>query len=131
VNAADLLVRFNGDSGTNYERQTLHGAGTTAGATEASSATSATLGHLTGSTAPAGAFAVGVIELPHYAATDQQKNALARSYYRGATGVGGRVVTHFGATWNAAVATQISSVTLLPGSGSFISGCLFTLYGLP
>lgn len=83
-----LLLRFNGDTGTNYDRQRLEGAGSTTTASSASGATLVDLGQ-----GPAATY--GVLELFFQSwATSEKKSGHAH------LDCGGARIVHTGFNWN-------------------------------
>ena len=99
VAAGTLLVRFNGDSGNNYNHQTLQGAGAVASAARATGGTSITAFGL-----PTGAnlFGGGMIVIPHYAGAVNHKAVLTHG---GA--VENSVMVHAGRWANVAAITRV------------------------
>lgn len=119
-------VKFNGTSG-DWDNLAAYGLDTTlAGDNELNNAQ----GKVRAAACdPMNAAAFGVIEvvIPNYQSTNQ---------YHGFNSIGGKAgstsgFTQFnGSTWHASTAA-VTSVTLEPGGGTnFVSGCIFTMYGL-
>jgi hypothetical protein len=115
-------IRFNGDSGSNYSRQNVTGNGATAAATAGQNDSLIQFGwdaYLTS------AYTYNaVINVPNYSSTNTTKAVLGRSNNANT----GSTLT-VGA-WRSTSA--ITSMTLLQsyGSGLFLTGTTFTLYGI-
>jgi hypothetical protein len=116
---ADLYLRFNGDTGNNYNRVTAQGNGTTA---SFNVSTNAAFMRLNGSADLATDFSQNaIIQVMDYSATDKHKSVLSRTN------------SSFGVDMTAgrwASTNAITSVTVYPSSGDFESGSTFTLYGI-
>lgn len=130
VNAEDLILQFNGDSGSNYDSELFYNPGaTTIAAFEQLAGTSGIIGFLPAATATANRAAGGTIAIPDYRATTFDKVATATVHAAVGTTTGLIVTRVFGVTWRNVNA--ITSITLSLGSGNFAAGSKFTLYGLP
>lgn len=119
-------IKFNGTSG-DWDNLDAYGLNTNvAGESELNNFT----GKARSTTCvPMNAAAFGVIEvvIPNYQSTNQ---------YHGHCALGGKAGASYGftaftgSTWHASTAA-VTSVTLEPGAGTnFVSGCIFTIYGL-
>lgn len=116
---ADYYLRFNGDTGSNYNRVTGQGTGSVA---SYNSSTNATFMRLNGNADLASDFTHNaIIQIMDYAVTDKHKCVLSRtnSSY-GVDMTAGR--------W--ASTNSITSVTIYPSTGNFESGSTFALYGI-
>lgn len=121
-------VRFNNDSGGNYDRQLYNaGAATVAGA-EAFGATSGQVGSMPAASATADVFGTLSVIIPHYAGTVDQK--ACRSDYSEKRGVTTGLINMGGSCvyWRSAAA--INRITLLPESGNFDIGSRASVYGM-
>lgn len=128
VTATSCLLRFNADTGANYDYERVYGEGAAVAAAEALAATSLlVVGRLPGASAPANVFGAGAITVPYYASANQKTMHAAGMGKRGvaAGDLGVEAISGF---WrNVAAITQI---TLLPASGNFAIGTRATLYGM-
>ena len=114
----NILLQFNGDTGTNYSTTILYGDATTAGSLNASNASSVNIGDLD-STVQSNT----LISIMNYANTTTYKTALGRSNRAGTA-----VVSKVG-LWRSTSA--ITSVKVFFSSGdNFTSGTTLTLYGI-
>lgn len=118
--AANIVVKFNGDSGSNYNRVTMSGTGSsfaTASGANISELQVTEYGYLdtTYST-------VNVTQIMDYSATDKHKAVLARANNaaNGVTAVAGR--------W--ASTSAITSIVLTFQSSSLATGSTVSLYGI-
>lgn len=123
----DLNLRFNGDVGANYDEQHTKGENAVASATSAAGQTEITLGDVPGATGIAN-HANGVfIEIPNYAGTTFFKTLVGMLISIPNVTIADFQINHFGGLWEDTSA--INQITLISGSGNFISGSTFTLYG--
>jgi hypothetical protein len=117
-----VIIRLNGDTGSNYAYHRLIGEGSGVFSGGATSTSSPQIGAVTASLDPANSFGSMVISiLDTYSTT---KNKTMRSL-DGATGI---LVGLYSALHISTSAT--SSVQLLPSSGNFVTGSRFSLYGI-
>ena len=122
-----LLVRLNNDSGANYNWQRMGSFdGNNGNNAEGVGQTSATVGEVTGSTAPAGAATTTRLMLPGYARTVFNKTILSLS--GGRYGAASSLIYQFVSEWASTAA--VNRITITPLSGSFIEGTVVTLYGI-
>lgn len=122
-----LLVRFNGDVGGNYDWTYGVYLGSTVG----------TGGSGIGSTIPAISamggsdqqFSSGRFEIPAYAQLDAERAAVGQSTVKvslATSGIGG----YWGTIYWRNTVDAISSLTLAPNAGDFEAGSMFVLYGV-
>lgn len=128
--ADGVMLRFNGDTGANYDRQSLTGNAVTASALGSRAQISIQAGSVDAANSRAGNFSPVSVQILGYTRTDNEKWILSQS------GVFGNVsadadlfVQVFAGRWRNT--TAISSLTLLPLTGpNFVSGSRFGLYGV-
>lgn len=129
ASSTGVVVRFNNDSGANYDWHQLAGAGTvSATLTEAVAATSAQVGAMAAASAPANLFTGMVINVQHYAGATNQKVALARTAMKQANSAGNIYNLSNSVHWRSAAA--INRITLIPGAGDFAIGTRVTIRGV-
>lgn len=131
-NAAEndaILMRFNSDTGNNYDIQRLTGSSTTVSAL-ATRATSSVLFNAEGANSRANNFAATEVKLFGYSRTDSEKQVHTYTVHFGdASADTDLQVTIRSGRWRNT--TAISSITLLPQTGTnLVSGCRFQLYGV-
>lgn len=131
VNLSDfLLMRFNSDTGSKYGWQYVEGQGTTAQAASAAqgAATSIQVGRVTGGGATAAYYSGGRIDVLGWTSstTTQYATVAATASVLGSNTATGQVTGTYGGNYNPSA--QLSSITLLPSTGSFVSGSRFSLY---
>jgi hypothetical protein len=114
------FLRANSDSGSNYTRVGMFGAGSVGRFTNTD--TSYYL-QLTGNTAPAGMRSNNIVQLFDYSAIDKHKNSLIRQV----EGNNEAVLAESGRWANTAA---ITSLTLQSSDGDFLSGSTISLYGI-
>jgi hypothetical protein len=112
------FLRFNGDSGSNYNYVFMYGDGTPSGAVSASFANQTTgfIGNL-----DTGARNTVIAQVLDYSATDKHKPMLARN------GGGGLVIATAGRWANTSAVTSMSVNT---NTSTFTAGFTFSLYGV-
>jgi hypothetical protein len=116
---ADYYVRFNGDTGNNYNRVTQQATGSVF---SQNVSTNAAFMRLNGNGDLATDFSHNaIIYINDYSTTNKQKSVLSRTNStHGVDMTAGR--------W--ASTNAITSVTIYPSTGSFESGSTFALYGI-
>lgn len=128
----DIGVRFNNDSGANYDGYDVRmNAGTpTFGVLSSLAASSARLGNLAcGDGAGANLFAAATLRVPHYNGTANFKQIIAHGYKRVGTSAGDLAVVVGGGGWRSGNA--INRVTVIPITGAnFKIDSRFSLYTL-
>lgn len=127
--AIAINLSFNGDTGTNYDRQIVQGVGATASATE-NLGINPNQGIMVvpAASATAGLSGYGEITIPDYRGTTFQKCAFSTTFNKTGTSTGlmtARVVAY---AWRSTAA--ITSITLTCSAGNFAAGTKFTLYGM-
>jgi len=125
TNAA-ILLRFNNDSGSNYDRQSISGVGTSAYASEGFAQTSIFGGTMgaNGSGTQGG----GTIFIPGYAVTAFDKIAVNSTYGKWGTSSGSQAYTAQCGSWRNT--TAINRIDLTMDSGAqWETGSVVTLYG--
>jgi hypothetical protein len=113
-----LRIRFNSDTGTNYNWVQMNGNGTTAGSSASTSQTYIWFGLL--GIAPAKA--LSTIHVMDYSATDKHKSALSRGSNAADS------VYAFASRW--ASTDAVTSIEVFSSSGDLSSGSTFYLYGI-
>jgi len=126
--ADEFRMRFNSDSGTNYASHVIYGNGSTVTAAGPTGTTSMRIAYAgaMGDSASAGQYGVSIIDIHDYASTT--KNKVARSFSGADANLGGGLTALGSGLWLSTSA--ITSITLLPASGTFDTGTTFSLYGI-
>jgi hypothetical protein len=126
VNGDSLILRFNGDTGSNYAYHALYGDGSSPAAFGGSSLTSIIFGYVPGSSAASNIMGVGVIDILDYANTS--KNKTSRSLI-GEDFNGFGDVALFSGLWINTAA--VNSITISGATAAnFTQYSSFTLYGI-
>lgn len=121
ASTAQLQLRFNADTGANYDTQKTWGQGAGTGASETFGATLMGIGEIWATSAS------GEIIIPNYALTTLNKNAIGTFFAKYGTATGNMRNGIYAGSWrNSAAITQIDLTT---DSGDFQIGTSFTLYG--
>jgi len=116
-------IRFNGDSGANYNFHELYTTGSSVASDGAQSRTSSEAGWDVGSQVTANAFIGGVLDILDFANTSKYKTTRALSGVP--TSAGGQGIKLGSSLWqNTAAITSIS----IYASGNFVVGSRFSLY---
>lgn len=124
----DLNIRFNGDTGNNYDTQILNSFGsTTASGEGVPLAFFGGIG-ISASSATAGACGVGTISIYDYRGTTFFKSITANALRKDSTASAGNIAQVMAGAWRNTAA--VTSITLLLQSGNFDAGSKFSLYGI-
>jgi hypothetical protein len=127
VSTADsIIMRFNGDSGSNYARHRLVGDGSTVSAASSTTTTSIAISSSPGFPSNANIFGGSILDILDYASTN--KNKTTRNLF-GVDKNGSGGVTFESGLWFATPAA-ITSITLTPASGTINQYSSFALYGI-
>lgn len=121
-----LLVRFNNDSGANYDRQSLVGINATASASASVAQTSMNVGVCVGGGSGANLFGETAIKVAHYAGTANNKVCVVQAAAKSGTTTAELFTAHVAGFWRSNAA--ITRVTVLPASGNFAAGTRMTVY---
>lgn len=124
----NIVVRFNGDAGANYDYQQLQGSAATVASGEIFAATVAIAGVMPANGASANLFNSGLIFIPHYAGSSNNKVALSLSSSKGGTSTTNMAVNLAAGFWRSSAA--INRVTLIPNAGNFVAGTRATIYAM-
>jgi hypothetical protein len=117
------VLRFNGDTATNYSRTILYGNGSTATSARSSNQTGIAFEYATGSNATAGVFGMITLDVMSYANTNVNKTVISRlneisSYTNAQVSL-----------WRSTAA--ITSMSIVPVLGTtWAAGSTFSLYGI-
>ena len=123
-----ILLRFNNDSGANYNYQII-AANNTALVANAGAATGfVSPGSVPAASAPASVFGSTEIWVPNYAGTTGYKSYNSISYFETADTAAGQNLNQSGGIWKSTAA--ITRVALLLAAGNFAAGSRMTVYGL-
>ena len=119
----EFLLRFNGNTGANYDRQILQGRGTTVTAADTFGSTSIRIGNMNEINGTS-----GQITIANYKDTTFDKQAVSYFFGKHGTSTTNVFVGLFAGTLRSTSAvTQIDLFNL--GSQAFVNGSSFTLYG--
>jgi hypothetical protein len=121
-----LRERLNGDTSASYSSHQLYGDGASVAATASSNANEMIIGGMTGATATASTFGVGVLDILDYANTNKYKT-LRFLNGRDVNGSGGQIGIESSSWQNTAAVT---SLQIYPSSGNFAQYSSFALYGI-
>jgi hypothetical protein len=127
----NVLLRFNADSGSNYDAERLLANGVTASASVTGRATSGSfIGVCEGANSRAANFGGMVVFIPGYQRSDAEKIALGLSMAFGDASADADLFTNFQVLrWRNT--NVVTSIVLLPATGpNFVSGSRFQLYGI-
>lgn len=127
TNAA-VALRFNGDSGANYEYEFMTAASTVNSAGESISPTFIAIANVPAATAPANNFGVGMVDIPAHASTVGWKQLMSRYNVITSTATGGIQTAVLAGIWKSTAA--ITRLTLTDNSGgNFVTGSRVALWG--
>lgn len=117
---ANLFLRFNNDSGANYDYQVLVASAGTVSSAETFGQTSGAVGVIPAASAGASLAGGGIIHIPGYAGTTFNKVALCTTTYKIGTSSGNMTKRDNAIFWRNSAA--ITRVTLLLSAGNFATG---------
>lgn len=122
---ANVLFQFNGDGAANYAKQSMAGRSGSSPAANSSTTSSAHINNLTATSSTMQSF--GTVDIFDYSATDKHKSYISRNASQEGDGTySGTEVT--GGRWINTAA--ITTLYVVPGAGSFVTGSTFALYGI-
>lgn len=129
ADTAGVSVRFNGDSGANYDYERI-ASGTGSLARSAGVAvTMSTVGKITAANGTSGQGGRLTVEIPDYADANFRKEYLSQSGYRATLdATGGYFIEHIAGNWRNT--NPITQIDVLCGTGNFAVGSIFTLWGV-
>jgi hypothetical protein len=119
TSTADLYMRFNNDTGTNYSNTSIIGDGSTAASTRGSGVSVIKL-----NTNSTGDSTVWKINIMNYANTTTYKTTLSRFDFAGTLGGAEAYVNLWRDT------SAINRIDILPSTGNLDTGMVLTLYGI-
>jgi len=120
-----MTCQFNGDTGANYNNVFFAGFGGSTASSGTIGNTGGQLGNIPGVALTNDAMAA-VVDIPYYAKTTFNKNAVSRVNESSTTGAG-LVIADYGVTWlNTAAIVSIALIA----PNSFVIGSSFSLYGI-
>ena len=120
----ELRIRLNSDTGSNYNGHQLQGSGSSVASAGGSTLSYTGVASLPGNTSTANAFASGVTSIADFSSSS--KNTTLRTL-AGRNGTFNLIRLASG-LWNNTAA--VTTILLYPGSGNFVSGSRFSLYGI-
>lgn len=121
-----LWLRLNGDTGANYDYQYSQATAGTLSGVEGFAQNVIDVGFAAGASAPAGAFTQTTIEIVNYGNVVGQKAVYARCAHKQGTATGTLIVRQTAAFWRPTGA-GVNRITLLPSTGSFVTGTRVTV----
>ena len=120
-------ARFNGDSGTNYRYQYDGGANATQIAAQGTGVTGMIIGNMAGASADANAVGCLFAILPNSFGALYKSSISVAGAHQGAAAADMLVSSLVGFYQST---NPVASMTILPGSGSFVAGTAISVYGL-
>lgn len=123
-------VRFNADSGSNYDRQLITATGTTVTNSVVRASSILQVGAVEADSSRADNFSPVMMDITEYSNTSMEKWLQARSVVFGDTSADADMfIQFFTGRWRSTAA--ITEVSLIPNVGpNFVSGCVVQLYGV-
>lgn len=125
--AQSLFLRFNGDTGANYDWELAGAAGGTAALAESLAQAQIRIGSLSG-TSNASSAATGRVDIPNYASASWHQQLTAQATYRSAASFGDMVASSWGGYWRNTA--TVTSITAIVTTGNIKTTSRFTLYGI-
>ena len=121
-----VIMRFNGDTASNYSHHFLFGNGSTANAAATSSTSYIYPWAVPGSTFLSNSFGIQVIDILDYASVTKNKTTRTLAGYDD-NSTGGRIALTSGAWYNT---SAVTSVSITAGSANIAQHSSFALYGI-
>lgn len=126
----NLQIRFNGDSGTNYDYTEMYGSNTTPTAAAPAAGTFAKIAFFDAASAPSGNATSCIVALPNYTDSTFRKTGIAHSTLeRSDTPATNNFVVVNRFVWRSTSA--ITSLQLSLAAGNFVAGTTVFVYGDP
>lgn len=131
ITESDVNVRFNADSGANYQHQTLRGDSAVASAAAATAQNNIYIGQAPCASADL-YFAAGFeILIPNYINISFYKQLISRNVHAPDDTVANRAMVNSGGMWfDTSLIYQIELILTTGSAGNWDDGTIFTLYGL-
>jgi hypothetical protein len=126
--AVAASLRFNADTGNNYDDQRLSASAAVAAAAENFAGSSPDFAFAPAANATSNVFGAARLLIPHYANASNNKAALSRWATKTATTTGTLQAGAAAVFWRSNAA--ITRVTIFPGTGDWDTGSRATLYAL-
>lgn len=123
-----VYVRFNGDTGANYDEERFVVFGTSTNANQAFGQTKARIADFPGASAPANLPGSFDMFIPHYAGAVFEKIATIESGGKLSTSSNDLYMRTHQIAWRSTAA--LTSIELSLASGDFLTGSIFSLYGI-
>jgi hypothetical protein len=124
----NVLLRFNNDSGGNYDSDWFSFYGGTGAGAESIGGTSAYVGDVPAASATADRFGVVEVKIPAYENTVGTKYGTSDAGWSQSTATNGTLRQVVGFGWRSTAA--INRITLTPASGDFKTGSRLVIYGV-
>lgn len=122
-----VSIRLNGDTGANYDYQSLT-ASSAVTAAETYGANQVVVAGVPGASSPAGRFAAMEVWLPNYGSTDNQKTVLVTNPRFRANTTANFGLQYAGGWWRSSAA--VTGIEFVLPSGLFATGSRFTVYNM-
>ncbi len=126
--SVETRMQFNGDTSAIYDTQVLAGQGSAATAAESLAQTYMKFGECGAASAAAGNGGLFVAEIPYYTGTTFQKLVSIQNADSTGTATGSLINWPRVCRWRSTAA--ITSISIFPATGNFVSGSSFALYGV-
>jgi len=123
----DIRIRFNGDTGGNYDNEFMQGIGSSILATNQAAQTSGFLGNMAAASAPSGVGDFLQLMIGDYRGTTFQKAAHWIGGAKGGTSAGNFNAENGSIWWRSTSA--ITQIDVFPSSNAFVDDSVVSLYG--
>ena len=122
-----FVIRFNNDTGANYDGGAVVTSGSFTGVAGTSTAVAGPT--MPAATAPAGSYALLIFDLFGYTSSSMWKQWIGQNFYQTAATSGGTLASFFGGHWRST--TPVSYLAVSGNSSLIDVGSTLTLYGAP
>jgi hypothetical protein len=131
VGNENVLIRFNSDSGANYNTQQTQSNGTSLTGTGLVNQTGAIVASLTGANVTSGYASGSTVDILGYAQTNFFKVVLSSIWIiNGTSGTTNQFAVQLDGIWKSTSAIAQIDLTLV-SANNFVAGSIFSLYGMP
>jgi hypothetical protein len=125
--SVDLRLRFNSNTTSTYSHRRIQGNGATAVSAQELNGTSVYCGEISAATGTSSTFSNTEIYVPNYLSTTAKSFSVDAAQENNTTTA---YASLFASIWNPSTQAPINAVNFILGTGNFVAGSTFSLYGL-
>lgn len=125
--SVDLRLRFNSNTTSTYSHRRIQGNGATAVSAQELNGTSVYCGEISAATGTSSTFSNTEIYVPNYLSTTAKSFSVDAAQENNTTTA---YASLFASIWNPSTQAPINAVNFILGTGNFVTGSTFSLYGM-